>query len=84
MRVWKHKIDRRSFLQLTGVTIGAAALGPTARSLPIERKEEASTDPQTNAVLRVESDGQRARELKMQPSSCSICVRAHIRFRSRP
>jgi hypothetical protein len=54
MRVWKHKIDRRSFLQLTGVTIGAAALGPTARSLPIERKEEASTDPQTNAVLRVQ------------------------------
>jgi hypothetical protein len=60
MHKWNNEIDRRSFLQLAGVTLGVAALGPVANSLPLVVKEGTESGSDAQPVLRVESDAQRA------------------------
>ncbi len=60
MRKWRHTMDRRSFLHLTGVTLGAAALGAKGNSFPLSETEEPGSDPDIRAILRIESDAQHA------------------------
>jgi hypothetical protein len=61
MRAWNNQIDRRSFLQLAGVGLGAAALGPAANSLSLDKRQEPQSAFGVKPVLRIESDAQHAR-----------------------
>jgi hypothetical protein len=49
-------LDRRSFLRITGASLGAAAMGFRANSLAAKLGEEALTVSNIKPVLRVESD----------------------------
>lgn len=61
MRVWNSEIDRRSFLQLAGVGLGAAALGSAANSLTLDKRQEPPSAFDIKPVLRIEPDTQYAR-----------------------
>jgi hypothetical protein len=54
------EINRRSFLQLAGVTLGAAALGSTANALPLNEQEEPQLASAVNPLFRIELDTQHA------------------------
>jgi hypothetical protein len=60
MQALKGEVDRRAFLKLAGIGLGAAAFGATTTTLPgeeIERPNAASPD---EPVLRIEPDSKRA------------------------
>jgi hypothetical protein len=54
-------MNRRSFLHLAGVSLGAAAFGPTADSFSPSEKEERASTFGPKPVLRIEPDAQQAR-----------------------
>jgi len=58
MPAWSSEIDRRAFLRLAGVGLGAAALGAGADSLAgeLDRQPGSTTQP----VLKIEFDSQHA------------------------
>jgi len=60
MRTRNNRLNRRSFLQLAGVTLGAAALGPTANSLTPNEGETPTSAVDSNPVFRIELDAQHA------------------------
>ncbi len=53
-------MNRRSFLQLAGATLGATALGPTAFSASLDEKGEPRSAGGIKPAIRVEPDSQRA------------------------
>ena len=55
------EINRRSFLHLAGVTLGAAVLRPTANALPLCEVEEFQLASSVHPVFRIESDAQHAK-----------------------
>jgi hypothetical protein len=61
MQEWNSGMNRRSFLHLAGVSLGAAAFGPTAGSLSLNEKEERASTFGVKPVLRIEPDAQQAR-----------------------
>jgi hypothetical protein len=60
MHIGNSEMNRRSFLQLAGATLGAAALGSTANSLPLDAEEQHQATLGGNSVLRIEPDTQHA------------------------
>jgi hypothetical protein len=60
MRAWNSAMNRRSFLELAGVSLGAAALGPTADSFSLNESEVRESGSGVKPVLRIEPDAQHA------------------------
>jgi hypothetical protein len=60
MRASKNEIDRRSFLQLAGAGLGAAALGAATNSFGLEKGEESRAAFGVEPTLRIETDTRHA------------------------
>jgi hypothetical protein len=58
MRSRNSEIGRRSFLQLAGMALSAAALGSTTNSLTLDEGSEPRSALSANQILRTEPDAQ--------------------------